>query len=124
MSSAVVTANPTQLPSTQEDIIGERAIRIPPNNPSSTKAELYAIYAALLITDKRIQIRINTDSKCSLDIIKNKYNAHLTERNLLKINNHFLIEAIRDEIKRFQHKPIFIKVKAHTGVELNERADY
>jgi ribonuclease HI len=47
----------------------------------------------------------------------------LRKREILKTPNSGLILAIANEIKRTTTQPELLKVKAHIGLTLNERAD-
>ena len=46
-----------------------------------------------------------------------------TQRDKIKICDYPLVEATAHEFKQFTITPQLIKVKAHTGIELNEEAD-
>lgn len=77
-------------------------------------AELFAIKIALDTSPKNAKIRIHSDSSYAIGVVSKGWKA--------KVNKE-LVEAIRDAIKSFEQTPVFIKVKGHSGIPLNERAD-
>ena len=100
-----------------------------PNNPSSTKAELQAIYAALHNINhlyNHLQINIYSDSQAALKPI-NKYITNLTHpRDLVKMKNHSLLIAINNiiqNLKRHHVKTSFKWIKGHNGNTFNDLAD-
>ena len=91
--------------------------------PSSTTAEIHAIYIALnnIHTDQKVTIK--TDSMAAIAGItafeKHKYNT----RKQLKLTNYPAQKAINEIINKLTYKPTFIHVPAHTGIAMNELAD-
>ncbi|GBB97307.1 hypothetical protein RclHR1_02960020 [Rhizophagus clarus] len=89
--------------------------------PSSTCAELVAIFLALLITPMTTNINLYTDSQCALDAINN-WKAQRTNLRLKQPNNLLLIKIcmILNEKALNIH---WHKVKGHTGIYGNDQAD-
>ena len=90
--------------------------------PSSTRAELLAIYTALLTLPLKQSVSIKTDSQAAIDGIRNSrsYTAH---NKWLSVNNRNLLNNIAF-ITNFKSLQVeYIKVKAHSGIEGNELAD-
>ena len=95
-----------------------------PGNISSEKAELTAIYMALVLCHSEgYKYSIYTDSQSSIDAIANITKQPLTTRNALKMANYQLLQLIKHQLYRIQTPVEFVKVKAHTGDRFNEIAD-
>lgn len=77
-------------------------------------AELFAIKIALDTSPKNARIRVHSDSSYAIGVVSKGWKAKV---------NKALVEAIREAIDSFDEVPIFIKVKGHSGIPLNERAD-
>src|ERR1700722_9488657 len=88
------------------------------NYPSSTRAELVAIQMSLLSLPLDATANIMTDSQASIDTI-NKNNM----RYWLKLTNRSIVNSIVDIIRNKNLTVNFIKVKAHSGIIENEKAD-
>lgn len=89
---------------------------------SSTKAEITAVYSALLVTTTNANVKIYTDSANTIT----QYNSFKNEkspRRRMKINQHITWEAIFYIIKKYKLSVEIIKVKAHDGNEGNDKAD-
>jgi ribonuclease HI len=104
-------------------IINEQCNRCTSADASSTKAELHGIYTALLKCKDDNKILLHLDSQVAIQQIHKMLTQDLTERELLKIPNYGLLTAIKQEIHRLEFEPTIYKVKAHSGIRLNERAD-
>src|SRR6266540_140085 len=92
--------------------------------PSSTKAEILAILTALLVVPVKAQVTIYSDSAATiagLDKIDELMNLSIRKR--AKIPNYQLWMTIAHLIDIKQLSIHMIKVRAHSGDRLNERAD-
>ena len=92
--------------------------------PSSTKAELMACLTALLVVPVKAQVTIYTDSAATIvgfDKIDDMMN--LSVRKRAKIPNYQLWMTIAHLIDVKSLTIRMIKVRAHNGNRLNERAD-
>jgi ribonuclease HI len=94
----------------------------PPGLESSTKAELWAIYKAMIKCPNNAKIEIMTDSQNAISNIKNVLN-NKNPRQIMKYPNYRLLLAIIAKYKEFETPPILTKVKAHAGIENNEIVD-
>ena len=90
--------------------------------PSLTKAELLAIYLALLTTEENCIVEIFTDSQNAISQF-NKFKYETSVRRKNKIHNHILIEAIMKIVKIAKIDLKLTKVKAHDGIWGNEIVD-
>ena len=90
--------------------------------PSSTRAELGAIWSALLVVPYRASIRIFSDSKAAIEGIKN-FKGLSKLRSNFKTKNHSIINQIIDCCKTKEIKLDLIKVKGHSSNIWNDRAD-
>ena len=90
--------------------------------PSSTRAELFAIYTALAVLRPNQHVRIFTDSQAAIDGIKKFKKNKYSIRKKIKLENHGIIEAI-DNILEINKNTTFIKVKGHSNLKWNEQAD-
>lgn len=93
-------------------------VPLPLEECSSQKAELYAVYAALHITQGAL--RIVTDSQYTIDCLTS-WGPQWEKDGWEGVANSFLIRpclgALKDRDVEFQH------VRGHTGVWLNEETD-
>ena len=90
--------------------------------PSSTRAELLAIYTALLVSPTNRTIIIKTDSQAAIDGITKSY-SYDAHNKWLSASNRTLLRNI-DYITKFKSLNVeYVKIKAHSGIEGNEIAD-
>src|SRR5437868_1049185 len=90
--------------------------------PFSTRAELGAIWAALLVVLYRASIRIFSDSKAAIEGIQN-FQGLTNIRSNFKAKNHSLINQILDCCKTKEIKLELVKVKGHSSNIWNDKAD-
>ena len=91
------------------------------NFASSTRAELMAILTAIYATPRYSKLTLFTDSQAAIDAIKLVYKN--PKKCHTKVMNWPLLKTIV-EITTIQEINLkLVKVKAHSGVELNELAD-
>jgi ribonuclease HI len=107
---------------TQENIIHKQSIKVDSQNPSSTKAELIGILAALDICHTNQTIRIYTDSQCAINGCKNIL-VKESSRTELKYKNLYILEQIKAVMLQFSKIPTFIKVAGHSNLLKNDQAD-
>ena len=93
--------------------------------PSAARSELIAVVMVLLVSPPNADIRVYTDSKCTIDHYEYLIStpSFTSPRNIFKQNNN-IVWAIFCEIletKKIDLK--FIKVKAHDGNHFNEMVD-
>src|SRR6266487_935154 len=89
--------------------------------PSSTRAELGAIWTAVLVAPCNTKINIFSDSKAAIEGLQNdKPNNSL--RELFKIKNRSLIRQIKDCCKAKELELNLTKVKGHSEDFWNDRA--
>ncbi|CAB4377837.1 unnamed protein product [Rhizophagus irregularis] len=91
--------------------------------PSSTRAEIMAVLTCLIVCPPNSLINIFTDSQCTIDTFTSLSNYKLTPKRKQKINNIILWQAIQQIIAELNLQVQFTKVKAHSGVEYNDKAD-
>ncbi|RHZ90134.1 hypothetical protein Glove_7g44 [Diversispora epigaea] len=91
--------------------------------PSSSHAEVIAIFTALLTAPSQCKVKINTDSQTCIDTFKYIMTRSLTTRQWLRINNHVVWLKILETVKSKSLSVILFKVKAHSGVNFNEQVD-
>ncbi|RHZ83397.1 hypothetical protein Glove_95g62 [Diversispora epigaea] len=91
--------------------------------PSSSHAEVIAIFTALLIAPSQCKVKINTDSQTCIDTFKYIMTRSLTTRQWLRLNNHVVWLKILETVKSKSLSVILFKVKAHSGVNFNEQVD-
>ena len=91
------------------------------NWPSSTRAELAAIFLALLTVPEAALINIHTDSLCAIQAIQQF--RHTSARNWLKSTNSLWLLHIDYIIREKNLNVQFNKIKRHSGIRLNDRAD-
>src|SRR2546423_1892215 len=90
--------------------------------PSSTRAELLAIYTALLTVPNNKSVVIKTDSQAAIDRIK-KSSTFIKKFQWTNISNHTLIHNI-SHITKFKSLSVeYVKVKEHSGLDGNDMAD-
>jgi len=89
--------------------------------PSSTRAELAAIFIALLTAPSHACITIHTDSLCAIQVL-NKDN-HTHTRHWLKTTNVSWISKITTVIKEKSLNVSYVKVKGHSDNLYNDLAD-
>ena len=90
--------------------------------PSSTRAELLAIYTALLTIPNNRSISIYTDSQAAIDGI-HKSRSYFAHNKWLSANNRNLLNNIEFVTNFKSLQVVYVKVKAHSGIEGNELAD-
>jgi ribonuclease HI len=98
-------------------------IRPPNNSASSTKAELIPILVGIKSTPKNKTLDFNTDSQASIDSINTRLRSTSSIRTILKLKNNDILDCIYYENKQLATPISFTKVKAHTGLPLNDLAD-
>ena len=90
--------------------------------PSSTRAELGAIWTALAASPINAEVVIYTDSTCAIKAIRKTQD--LTKpREELKLMNGSITSQIVSCCRKKNLKLILIKVKGHSGIKHNEQAD-
>ena len=90
--------------------------------PSSTKAELVAIWSLLLTVPTNSKLHIITDSQAAIDGIRN----HLTTstvRIYLKSTNRPILDTIRHSTTVKNLTVNYINIKSHSGDAGNDLAD-
>jgi len=92
------------------------------NWPSSTRAELGAIWIALLVAPYKANMRIYSDSKAAIDRIWSLKES-TSIRDYFKTKNCSLISQIIDCCKTKEINLELIKVKGHSMNKWNDRAD-
>ena len=90
--------------------------------PSSTRPELMAILTALLAMPLHTTVIIYTDSQAAIDGI-NRIMQTNSSRHILKIANNSLLGVIKQLISSKQLDFQIVKVKGHSGIECNDKAD-
>src|SRR5207302_5634259 len=88
---------------------------------SSTKAESFAIFSALIICPENSTVTIFSDSQSSIATFNNF--SSKSPRRKLKQNNFLLWHAIESIIQKLRLNVNIIKIKAHSGIHYNELAD-
>ena len=90
--------------------------------PSSTRAELGAIWTVLLVVPHRAKVRIHTDSKAAIEGIEN-FLSLTSIRKAFKTKNRCLVSQIKDccETKAIELR--LVKVKGHSTDIWNNVAD-
>src|SRR6266498_1390740 len=91
--------------------------------PSSTRAELYAILAVLLVVPQHSTTKIYTDSQSVITIFDQLSLIIPAPRKFVKITNYPEWSIIFDIIARHQLILRFIKVAAHTGNKYIDMVD-
>jgi len=114
---------------TKEEVIKEYCGKVPYNPCTNNIAELYALFYVFndiipTINDVN-KIIINSDSEYSINAISVLYDEHL-KRNFNNVKNKELIQTIHNLLEKHKENGcniVFKHVKAHCGIEYNERAD-
>jgi ribonuclease HI len=88
------------------------------NNPSSTRAELAAILLAIAITPPKKKVKIYTDSANVITAMSK--NSRKEEQK----GSNIIIKSLIEQVTKEKNLEIeVIKVKAHSGIPGNEKAD-
>ena len=90
------------------------------NWPSSTRAELYAIFLALMISPLDSTVDIFTDSQCAIQGITEWL---LANKKWIKFNNNLLLFKIGILVKEKNIDLKLNKVKGHSNDFWNDQAD-
>jgi ribonuclease HI len=90
---------------------------------SSTKAECFALLTCLIISPPNSTVSIFTDSLSMIHTYNLIFHSNLSTRKFLKINNYFIWDAIKTIIKKLNLTLTLTKVKAHSNLPLNDKAD-
>jgi ribonuclease HI len=93
------------------------------NWPSSTSAELLAIWTGLLVMPPQAKIDLFTDSQAAIDSINDSLKNSFSPRRWLKANNDSIISNIRHRILSLCLTVKLHKIKGHSGNEYNEKAN-
>jgi ribonuclease HI len=88
---------------------------------SSTRAEIVAIFLALLTAPENSNVIIYTDSLCAINLINSAFNS--TTKIWLKRTNNLLIIKIVILIKEALINLKLVKVKGYSGITGNDIAD-
>lgn len=92
--------------------------------PSSTRPELYAIMAGILNCPTNAKITIFTDSQNAIENINKIFTQSFwNDRQIIKLVNLDIYDLLYKININFKGTLEFVKVKAHTGIKLNEEAD-
>ena len=91
--------------------------------PSSTRAELAAIWVTLLIIPSNKHVVIYTDSQAAIDGIKEATNPRSSRFSCFNNTNHTLKLLIKDCTDSKHLRVTYIKVKGHSNDILNDQAD-
>ncbi|PKK64721.1 hypothetical protein RhiirC2_854112 [Rhizophagus irregularis] len=86
--------------------------------PSSTRAELVAIFLVLLTDPMNAKIKIYTDSQSAIYMINNRHNK--SGRKLLKQSNSLILLKIDILLQEKKMDLVLVKVKGHSGDVMNE----
>ncbi|GET51447.1 ribonuclease H-like domain-containing protein [Rhizophagus irregularis DAOM 181602=DAOM 197198] len=89
--------------------------------PSSTRAEIVAIFLALLTAPENSNVTIYTDSLGAINSINSAFNS--TTRTWLKKTNNLIIIKIIMLIREASINLKLIKIKGHSGIIGNDIAD-
>jgi ribonuclease HI len=92
------------------------------NWPSSTRPELAAIWTAILAVPTQTKLRIKTDSQAAIDSIEEGLSI-TNRKKWLKKNNSCIVRNICSLVRNKDISLELVKVKGHSGIEGNERAD-
>ena len=95
--------------------------KITPDNPSAQKAEIIAIFYALLHIEKDIRISIHTDSQDTIKALR-RINNGLSARDILKEKHYDLLTTLSQIMQEFTTTPIVNKAKSKVD-PLNAQAD-
>ncbi|PKY57069.1 hypothetical protein RhiirA4_477880, partial [Rhizophagus irregularis] len=89
--------------------------------PSSTRAEIVAIFLALLTAPENSNVTIYTDSLGAINSINSAFNS--TTRTWLKKTNNLIIIKIIMLIREAAINLKLVKIKGHSGITGNDIAD-
>src|SRR5260364_445880 len=90
--------------------------------PTSTRAELGAIWTAILAMPHGAEVHIYTDCACAINAIKKGKKVSRTREDL-KLKNGSVLRAIIECWKKKKLRLHTHKVKSHSGNVMNEKAD-
>jgi ribonuclease HI len=90
--------------------------------PSSTKAELLAIWCVVTIVPSKSKIKIYTDSAAAIASIRSN-TQHITTKKRMKRKNYNLVVNIEDTIRAKELDLELVKIKGHSDNRWNSRAD-
>ena len=93
------------------------------NFASSTKAEAFAIFTAIISSPPNSNINIYTDSQGCINTFNHFTHSSQSERRNLKLNNYLIWHAIFSIITCNNIKITFTKVKSHSKNTYNDHAD-
>ena len=110
-----------QLNDSEEEILDTMSIKAF-QWPSSTKAELIAIWSMLLTIPSEAEVIVYTDSLAAICAMESGFSLE-TARRALKQSNFLLTEKIVDLIKTKNIHLELNKVKAHSNNKWNDLAD-
>jgi ribonuclease HI len=102
-----------QVDTKEEYVINKSAIRAR-GWPSSTKAELLAIWCVILIVPSKSKIKIYTDSAAAIASISNN-DQYMTNRKKIRKKNYNLIIDIENTIKIKKIELELVKVKSYSN---------
>ena len=91
--------------------------------PSSTRVEVIAILTAILTVNYNSEVSIFTDSKNTLSIFNSYKEKYSNYRSYIKLENQIIWELIFRVIDILNLTVNLHKVKAHTNIRWNDRAD-
>jgi ribonuclease HI/ribosomal protein S20 len=89
---------------------------------SSSRPELRAILEAILVSPSGSKVNIYTDSKAAIEAIHKALSTNRI-RAWLKTTNSSILTAIKEGIQTKEIDLTLNKIKAHSGIVLNDRAD-
>jgi ribonuclease HI len=110
-----------QVDSNKEKVMDEGTISAR-NWPSSTKAELLAIWYVLLITPRKKKIKIYTDSAAAIAGL-NRGKKLKSSKHWIKEKNYNLKRSILELLSLKELELVLVKVKGHSCNKWNDRAD-
>ena len=90
--------------------------------PSSTQAELDAIWTALLAAPSESKVRIYSDSNAAIERIQG-FKSRMNIRNMFKTKNYSLINQIIDCCRTKNIDLELIKIKSYSMNYWNDKAD-
>eukprot|EP00961_Rhodomonas_salina_P246917 3336116-Rhodomonas_salina.1 len=105
----------------QEHALPDVAAQLP-GPPSSLRAEAAAMLELLLTLPPTIQLTVLSDSLSLLRLLNN-YHRRGFRFQPLQHQELDLLERILDALRERTAETLLVKVKSHTGIELNAEAD-
>jgi len=93
------------------------------NFPSSTKAETMALLTALLVTPPKCKITICLDSNVTIQNYNKINREDLSCRKQLKMEHIWIWKTIKYIQEQLNLSIELIKIKGHSGNQLNDKAD-